>query len=195
MTQHLMADTDAAVVEIDLSAWRQQVDTLVAENARLTEEVERLKAQLAEARRQPVRLLPEITSGIVYEMHKDWLAASCRQSQADIYNIVLRRHFREAAEARTKPTLDVEAVVAEMQDTYDKRPSLNFADAARLVLRRHLTDVPAPPADETLAAAVNRVERETQRSTWRKCAERIRAHRTRGCTDWDGLANAMERGE
>lgn len=176
---------------------QEAVEQLIHEGERLRCENAQLRGELAEARKQPVALLPEITSGIADEMHKDWLAASCRQSKADIYNIVLARHFREAAEARVKPTLDVEAVAKEISNRYHVHGFCTVREAAIHVLRDRCADTTNQPLqnmqqlpDETLAAAVARVERETRR----ECAAKLRPWRELS-QKMDAVLDAMERGE
>ena len=182
-------------ITLDLAGVRE----LQAENARLNTDretmqthIRELQAQLEEARKLPVALLPEITKELITE----WEFES-NGSVADQMNRVLRRHFRQAADP-PNPALDVEAVAREAREHYLNTPD-NMNESVVKVLRRHCTDAPAQPlqkmqqfapADETLAAAVARVERETRA----KCAEMV--------MDWNPcnetrrmLADRMERGE
>jgi hypothetical protein len=150
---------------------RQRLAALAAENAEL-------RAQLAEARKQPVALLPEITQDILEEWYDLDVEGATEWAE---WNAVLARHFREAAEARVKPTMDVEAVAHSvwrvLYGDADARSGLvnSIADA----IRKYLTDAPKPTLtvedfsggititansmqfgpDETLAAAVARAER------------------------------------
>lgn len=114
-------------IVMDLAGVRE----LQAENARLTEE-------LAEARKQPVRVLPEIT----IELYREWMRQSGGRSLADQWNIVLARHFRKADPP--KPALDVEAVVDEIACKYNTLgtwlPGL-WTDLDNII-RRHFTDTP-----------------------------------------------------
>ena len=168
MTQNVMASDDAAEIRIDLAAWKQQVDVLETENARLTEEVERLKAS---------RL--------------DFIELKSAQKHiADLQS--------QLAEARVRPALDVEAVVGEIYEQW-KTSALgeSFRDVQIKVLRKYVTDAPAKPADETLAAAVARVQAETRR----ECAAMVREWRGGHFLGADernslrSLADCMERGE
>jgi hypothetical protein len=196
VTQNLMADVDAAVVEVDLSAIRQQMDVLETENARLNDEVERLKA---DARRRPVALLPEIGFLMAGEYFRGDYAPNT-QGLADAMNAIIRSHFRESAEARVRPVVDVDAILKRMNELWQTRPAKAALEQA---VREHFTDAPAPPADELLMNALARVERETQRNTRRECAAMARElandplGRTIGIASGfvDRLADRMERGQ
>lgn len=133
---------------------QEAVEELIAGVRRLQAEVERLEAELAEARE------------------------------------ILSRRFRQAD---AKPALDVDAVAKEISVAWHNHcPSrTTVREAAAHVLRAHFTHTPTPPRDETLAAAVARVERETR---W-KCAARVREHMEWDIKDWNGLADRLERGE
>lgn len=191
-------------IMMDLTGVRE----LQAENARLSTDratmqthIRGLQAQLEEARKLPVALLPEITKELITE----WEFES-NGSVADQMNRVLRRHFRQAADP-PNPALDVEAVMAKIRTALHWDMEV-YQDRIKDILYEHVTDTPAQPlqkmqqfapADETLAAAVARVERETQRNTRRECADdlRLAAKQVEGPSRgyWEMLADHMERGE
>lgn len=188
--------------------------------------VSTLEAELEEARKQPVALLPVMTDATTREMGTEWYKAEYTTADGErgrAANAVLARHFREAAEASAKPTLDVDRVAASLTETVLTVSHVNVG-AAKLQaflaadLRKHFTDAPAKPTltveefsggititansmqfgpDETLAAAVKRVERETRA----KCAvwTRERAQREDPGSylsmALEALALHMERGE
>lgn len=137
-------------ITLDLGGVRE----LQAENARLNTDretmqthIRELQAQLEEARKQPVALLPEITDDILKECRAEWFKDEYGGSdgeQGRAATTVLRRHFREAAEARVKPQVDVEAVVDEIACKYNTLgtwlPGL-WTDLGN-ILRIHVTDAP-----------------------------------------------------
>lgn len=99
-----------------------ELDRRDAEITRLTAEITHLIAELTEARKQPVRLLPEVTEKIAHEMCREYDKCDYHPNEIGrAYNTVLARHFCEAAEARVKPTLDVEAVVEAALQNWVKR--------------------------------------------------------------------------
>ena len=162
---------------------------------RLERENSELKAQLAEAQKQPVQVLPVITEGMAEDLINHSLPSDC-EATAKSWNNLFTRWFREAAEARVRPTVDVEAVMQRVVAYRRQAESLPWRECLRRALVDYTSDAPAPAADETLAAAVARVQAETRA----KCAAMVREHKRRGCTgwgihDWDFLADRMERGE
>jgi regulator of replication initiation timing len=153
---------------------RQRLAALAKENAELTSEANALrrettdlKAQLTEARRQPVALLPEITAEVINSAHREYRKDEYPLSNdalASAWNAILLRHFRETAEARVRPALDVEAVARDVWGAMDSCVQIRtgLLNTIKDVLRRHLTDVPAKPADELLMNALARVQAETR---------------------------------
>lgn len=235
-TQRECADLTA-----EANALRRETTRLAGENAEFRTEIQSLNearrvltAELAEARKQSVALLPEITDKILEDANREWYDTSYGLGygeKARAYNIVLARHFRESAEARVKPVVDVEAVIKAVYERFQSPPFLDMDMAIREVLPEFVTDAPAPAKptltakhfssdgvtvtasgitlndgtltfgpDETLAAAVKRVERETRA----KCAAMVRREvqlaKSATCSGVNNmmlvdLADAMERGE
>lgn len=179
-------------ITLDLSGVRE----LAAQNERLT-------AELEEARKQPVALLPEITDAHITEWERriKGRAAWGNTVRCDELNAILSGHFRQSAEARVKQTDEPLAarlvlLADRLDDRKDSRERNMYGEmedvAADLRRLAKNWETLKPVPDETLAAAVARVERETRT----KCVHDLRQWAN---TKWAGsvevLADKWERGE
>jgi hypothetical protein len=172
--QSLYGDTQNRVLRFDEEnrVLIAQAEQLKAENARLSGELEkanrcnaedvarlsardvRLTAELTEARKQPVTLLPVVTFDNIREF-SEWRASLCNKredptfgTQAHWWNTLFLRNFREAAIERMKPTLDVEALAEDVWRALygDEAIKPKLLGAIRGAVRKHVTDAPAKPA-------------------------------------------------
>lgn len=215
--------THPALDEFDaaLRQPRQRLAALVAENAELTAEANALRrettrltgeneafraevrslndarrvltAELAEARKQPVQVLPVMTEERVEDLMNHSVPVD-NEATAQAWNNLFTNWFREAAEARTKPTVDVDALASAI---FHKAggPYVVIRDT----LREYLTDAPAPGADAAAQPTTPEAKAAFAARVRRECAENLRADGAKYGDlipfFWKMTADRMERGE